>query len=346
MAATASTVNTRQAVRDAADALLMDGIRPSVKVIRTRLGRGSDTTIAAALTEWWKDLGQRLAGLQSRPDVPEAVWTAADALWAAALDAAQQALAADRKALETDRKKAEAQIEAALQRQAQAEREAEKLEKALAEVREAMRQVDTARAREAARAEAVVAQRDDLQARLAKAEKAAITQAQQFERRHVEATERFDRSEQRLLAQIDSAKSESKQLRGQLSEQAKQARAAEAAAAQALTAARTDNAKLRQQIEVKDALLLERERAMQTLSAQLEARTGEVASFKAQLDHAQREDRTNRKENESLAKAAKADAACIQQLREHVVELQTRLELDGRVSRAKKPRSKKTNQSS
>ncbi|HET7675545.1 MAG TPA: DNA-binding protein [Gammaproteobacteria bacterium] len=80
MAATASAVKTREAVRDAADALLTEGVRPSVNAIRARLGRGSDTTIASALNDWWKELGQRVTDLESRPDVPEAVWNVADTL--------------------------------------------------------------------------------------------------------------------------------------------------------------------------------------------------------------------------------------------------------------------------
>ncbi|HET7675546.1 MAG TPA: hypothetical protein VFL54_08490 [Gammaproteobacteria bacterium] len=188
-------------------------------------------------------------------------------------------------------------------------------------------------------------QRDELQARLAKVETAAAEQAQQFERRQAQAAERFDRAEARLLAQVDAAKGEAKQLKARLSEQAKQTRAAEAAANQAITAVRQEAIDLRQQLEVKAALLHEREHDCGALRAQAEAQGTELASTKAQLDHARLELTASRDECRKLAGTAQKDATCIQRLREQVVELQTRLDMGSRGVKPKKPRGKKANQS-
>lgn len=86
-------IDTRALVMQAADALLADGIRPTVANVRARTGRGSASTINAALKDWWQDLGQRMARAQISPEIPAPLLEAADALWAAALKQADEALA-------------------------------------------------------------------------------------------------------------------------------------------------------------------------------------------------------------------------------------------------------------
>lgn len=101
-----ATDNTRLLTKQAADELLADGQRPTVANVRHRIGRGSASTINAALQEWWAELSQRLAQARSRPDVPAPLADAMSQLWAAALEQAHNALAdyrheADRKVAET-----------------------------------------------------------------------------------------------------------------------------------------------------------------------------------------------------------------------------------------------------
>jgi hypothetical protein len=78
-------------VRQAADALLLGGGRPTVERVRARLGRGSPNTIALFLDRWWRDLGARLRDLpgQELPQVPEPVAQALLALWSQAIDEAR-----------------------------------------------------------------------------------------------------------------------------------------------------------------------------------------------------------------------------------------------------------------
>ena len=78
-------------VRQAADALLIEGGRPTVERVRARLGRGSPNTIALFLDRWWRDLGARLRDLpgQELPQVPQPVAQALLGLWSAAIDEAR-----------------------------------------------------------------------------------------------------------------------------------------------------------------------------------------------------------------------------------------------------------------
>lgn len=94
--------NTRLLTQRAADELLAEGIRPTVVNVRDRIGRGSASTINAALQEWWAGLSQRLADARSQPDLPAPLVDAMRQLWDAALAQAHGALAEYR--AEADRK--------------------------------------------------------------------------------------------------------------------------------------------------------------------------------------------------------------------------------------------------
>jgi len=94
-------------VAQAADALLHDGLRPTIERIRQRIGRGSPNTVSPMLERWFSALGQRLQTSQPQDTgndgVPPALWQAAQDWWNQARQAAQQqaaqAYAADCEAL-------------------------------------------------------------------------------------------------------------------------------------------------------------------------------------------------------------------------------------------------------
>jgi chromosome segregation ATPase len=102
MSAEASELTLRRGRRisaeevfSAADALLVEGHRPTIDRVRLRLGRGSPNTINEHLDRWWGHLGARLRDLPggALPGVPEPVAKALVQLWTAALREAQQMLA-------------------------------------------------------------------------------------------------------------------------------------------------------------------------------------------------------------------------------------------------------------
>lgn len=70
-----------QRVYLAADALIAQGIWPTVQEVRARIGSGSNTTINDALKTWRESFLQRTAQAARRPDWPEGLETAVEALW-------------------------------------------------------------------------------------------------------------------------------------------------------------------------------------------------------------------------------------------------------------------------
>ena len=85
----------------AADALLRDGLRPTIERIREKLGRGSPNTINPLLDQWWKGLAARLSGGPEMLErIPASAFHVLEALWVqlqiAARDRAAVALAGER----------------------------------------------------------------------------------------------------------------------------------------------------------------------------------------------------------------------------------------------------------
>lgn len=103
--------STREATKRMADALVLEGIEPTTLLIRERLGRGSNSTITAALKEWREDRGLpdnkgALSGLVQHPALAEMPSTLAEAmsqLWVQAVAEAQSSLATERRALEGEK---------------------------------------------------------------------------------------------------------------------------------------------------------------------------------------------------------------------------------------------------
>ena len=118
-------------VWNAADALLLEGARPTIERVRHKIGRGSPNTVSPHLDAWFAHLGGRIKdpGAFARPPAePDEIQRLAKHFWERALATAreqalaqfaeaQQRLDADRAALELDRQavedeKAKLQIEA------------------------------------------------------------------------------------------------------------------------------------------------------------------------------------------------------------------------------------------
>ncbi|MEY2873403.1 MAG: hypothetical protein RLZZ373_774, partial [Pseudomonadota bacterium] len=104
---------TDQDVWRAADALLLDGQRPTIERVRQHIGRGSPNTVSPHLDRWFAQLGARIADPQAfrspAPDTPEPVQALAAQLWQTA-----QALArgqAEARALQAEALAAEALAE-------------------------------------------------------------------------------------------------------------------------------------------------------------------------------------------------------------------------------------------
>jgi hypothetical protein len=111
----------------AADALIAQGLRPTIERVRQHIGRGSPNTVSPMLENWFATLGRRLgvAGEQNpsvASSVPDAVQRIAQELWNTAQQEAQQAASAALAEREAALKAAEA--EQAAEKEQLAQREA------------------------------------------------------------------------------------------------------------------------------------------------------------------------------------------------------------------------------
>lgn len=310
--------DTRAAARRAADALLAEGLRPTVAAVRQRIGRGSASTINAALQDWWVELAHRLAQ-PPRPDVPEAAWKAADALWTAAVAEAQRGLAGERRALEEAREGARVQAETALFARDQATQRADGLAGELEITQRALRDAEQSTAAEKARGDALRDQIAGLEGRIRTAEQAAAEQAQQHAAQLALAQERYDRMEQRLVAQVDEHKTERGRLDGRLATQAKEARDREVALQKEIGVVQTDLARHRQVAESQAAAQERLSQEHATLRTQHEAARTEVAGLAASLER-------ERQVSQELSESHRALQRELRGARDQVVELTTRLQ--------------------
>jgi hypothetical protein len=79
---------TEKDVWQAADALLLEGARPTIERVRQKIGRGSPNTVSPFLETWFRHLGGRIKDPQAfsaPPGIPESVQQAAKHFWEVAL---------------------------------------------------------------------------------------------------------------------------------------------------------------------------------------------------------------------------------------------------------------------
>ena len=206
-------------VRKAADALLVDGDRPTVERVRARLGRGSPNTIALFLDRWWGQLGARLRDLpgQELPSVPEPVANSLLSLWNEAIEQARtllrESLAGQQADVEAQRAALDAQradLERA-QREFARERSAleqtvtiaqQQLAEANARHRADVAQLEELHREGARRAEQLQIARREADQNAARFD--AARQGYEAERRTLQ--ERIDATERHWLKQVDEAR--------------------------------------------------------------------------------------------------------------------------------------------
>lgn len=86
---------TENDVWQAADALLLEGARPTIERVRQKIGRGSPNTVSPHLDTWFKHLGGRIkdpGAFSAPPEVPDPVMQVARHLWEVAQADARQDL--------------------------------------------------------------------------------------------------------------------------------------------------------------------------------------------------------------------------------------------------------------
>lgn len=123
----------RQDVWDAADAVLLQGDKPTIERVRQHLGSGSPNTVGPHLDHWFRQLGKRISEpgtVAASYGIPDPVFQAAQQLWEAALsqtrsdfdERLQQGLSASASAVEAEKKRAEQAVASASEATARADR--------------------------------------------------------------------------------------------------------------------------------------------------------------------------------------------------------------------------------
>ncbi|MDM0002976.1 DNA-binding protein [Variovorax sp. J22P240] len=228
-------------VWEAADALLQDGLRPTIERVRQRIGSGSPNTVSPMLERWFATLGKRLEGragslVNEAQQLPLPIVQAAQQFWdVARRDADQvqvQKTEAARRELDLQRN-ALAQKEADLQqREASFEHARVALDEALVSSRQAVAAMETqmhAQQQESARllgdSEAEVrrlrrALDEAVASKEALREKAAMELGAK-QRAAEETEERHLAQERRLLSEVDRERMATRQASAELAKMQK-----------------------------------------------------------------------------------------------------------------------------
>ena len=238
-------------VWEAADALLHEGLRPTIERVRQRLGSGSPNTVSPMLERWFATLGKRLDGHGANladgeaHQLPLAVVQAAKLFWDAARREADQVQVqkseATRREFELERS-ALAQMGADLQqREISFEQARTKLDEALAASKQALCAMQDQMDRQQQESVRVLSESEAEVRRLRKAldetetSKEALRESLAMQlgakqRAANEAEERHLAQERRLLSEIDRERMVTRQATADLAKE-QQARFADAEAA-------------------------------------------------------------------------------------------------------------------
>jgi Plasmid replication region DNA-binding N-term. len=200
--------DTRTRVKQVADDLLAEGIRPTVANVRARTGRGSASTINEALKDWWAGLAKRLSAADARPDIPAPVFEAANVLWSQALEIAHAALAEYRREAAMEVQGAKEDAESARLARQQAEERIADLECCLEELELMRLDLERRAAAETARREHAEQQIAQIRAEAERAMQAASQQLTKLKEQLASEQVHYARMEKRLEAQLDEQKCE------------------------------------------------------------------------------------------------------------------------------------------
>lgn len=223
---------TETDVWTAADALLLEGARPTIERVRQKIGRGSPNTVSPYLETWFRSLGARIKdpGAFAAPAaVPDPVAQAASHFWEAALAEAraqqEQAYRGRWEELAREGEQLASDAEQLQQREAQLAHREQDLQEAL---RVATSQLAAAEDRLLA-AEQQLRQRDELLRRnqlqledARGATQAALAESEKIRTQHAQALDaletRHTAHERRWLNELDSERGAVKRLQTRLDE--------------------------------------------------------------------------------------------------------------------------------
>ncbi|MHB8622882.1 MAG: DNA-binding protein [Sulfuricaulis sp.] len=277
------SIDTRTLVKQTADRLLAEGIRPTVASVRQRTGRGSAGTINAALKEWWQELAQRLAAIANRPELPAPLLEAADRLWEAALLQAHEALAQYRHEADAKVEDANAAVETATQVQQLAEVLKAAAKQQVTELERIRLDLEKQLSAESARREQAESRFQEIQTEAAQRVQEAHQRTAQLEKLLILEQERYANTERRLVAAADEQKMAREEAEQTLQEHAASWRAQETQLHQQLQSLREQQAKLQGRATALEEQLVALNHQFQALQQEKEAAQTAAATLREQL---------------------------------------------------------------
>ena len=212
--------DTREATRLLAEQLLAEKVKPTAKLIRQRLGKGSLTTIQNELDKWWNSLAERA-------DVPDTAWGAlppkvielCHLFYREATAQAYRAFKDDSDQLRGSLATALTSNKAALTVSANATERIAYLERQLEEgitreklMHEQLTSLATERTEALAQLSAVQSTISELHTALDRAQSAVVDA-------EARASDRFKGVEQRMLLMVDEARQDAQRLRKEIERQ-------------------------------------------------------------------------------------------------------------------------------
>ncbi|MFC5606091.1 DNA-binding protein [Variovorax soli] len=287
----------------AADALLAEGLRPTIERVRQKIGRGSPNTVSPMLERWFSTLSARMAGrtsgvsaIDEDDPVPAAVHSAAQLLWDTARreaqaheESAQASAHEDLRAREAGLVEAQATL---TQREVAFAQTRSGLDAALAaaqQVAEALRLQLQEQAQEARRV------RGDLEGQVLRlngqvgqllerheAARQAHDQAIAIKDQDLrQAEERHVQQHQRMLLEVDRARQATKSLEAVLAQEQQRRVRGEEGAAQRLAAAQDTLQQMRDNSRATEAALRSQLAAQ---AVELTVATGDAASTRQEIE--------------------------------------------------------------
>lgn len=215
---------TEHDVWHAADALLLEGARPTIERVRQKIGRGSPNTVSPHLDAWFSKLGARIKdplAFSAPPAIPDPVQQAATHFWEAALAETRRDFDERLRAGLAD---AVANVEAEKERANIAEGAAFEASSKVAHLQAELAQRDAAleeQTRSRVGVEALLARSqasvDDLRRRLDTALEETTEIRKSSERAISEAIDRFTAAERRAALEIDHERTARSRAEGLLS---------------------------------------------------------------------------------------------------------------------------------
>ena len=217
----------------AADALLAQGLRPTIERVRLHIGRGSPNTVSPMLESWFGTLGERLGIAEQKrsicEQIPAPVLELSTKIWQQSIKEASQLLEAQLQARADAITQAQSELDAAMVQFEQRAQAFEQQKKTLDEALQLARKQNDEQSKRLDEAHQLLRERDAMLDALRQEMTAKHQQQEEMQKQHAVAlqgaaeerqrlAEQFAGNERRMLGELDRARQEQAQMKKQMLE--------------------------------------------------------------------------------------------------------------------------------